>query len=87
MQYGAMIPNLGAAVDPEEISAMTRQVENAGYDTLMVSDHVILPTSPRVTVPVQLQRNTHLQRRARHPRAVHPAVLPSGHHPASAVGD
>ena len=45
MQYGAMIPNLGAAVDPEEISAMTRQVENAGYDTLMVSDHVILPTS------------------------------------------
>ena len=45
MQYGAMIPNLGAAVDPVEISALTQTVEEAGYDTLMVSDHVILPTS------------------------------------------
>ncbi len=45
MQYGAMIPNLGAAVDPVEISALTQTVEEARYDTLMVSDHVILPTS------------------------------------------
>ena len=46
MQYGAMIPNLGAAVDPIEIAALTRQVEaEPGYDTLMVSDHVVLPTS------------------------------------------
>ena len=46
MQYGAMIPNLGAAVDPIEIAALTRQVEaEARYDTLMVSDHVVLPTS------------------------------------------
>ena len=46
MQYGAMIPNLGAAVDPIEIAALTRQVEaEAGYDTLMVSDHVVMPTS------------------------------------------
>ena len=51
MQYGAMIPNLGAAVDPAEIASLTNLVEQAGYQTLMVSDHVILPTELKSRYP------------------------------------
>ena len=51
MQYGAMIPNLGAAVDPVEIASLTQTVEEVGYDTLMVSDHVVMPTELRSRYP------------------------------------
>ena len=44
MQFGAMIPNLGGATDPVDIARLSQQVEALGYETLMVSDHVILPT-------------------------------------------
>ena len=82
MQYGAMIPNLGAAVDPVEITALTHRVEETGYDTLMVSDHIVMPTELKSRYPYNSSGIPSFNADKRHPRALHPPRLSRRHHPA-----
>lgn len=43
MRYGVAIPHANAFATPEAIRAMARAVENLGFDSLWVSDHIIVP--------------------------------------------
>lgn len=43
MRYGVAIPQANQFATPEAIRAMARAVEELGYDSIWVSDHVIVP--------------------------------------------
>jgi probable F420-dependent oxidoreductase len=43
MRYGVAIPHANAFASPDAISSMARAVEDLGFDSLWVSDHVIVP--------------------------------------------
>ncbi len=43
MRYGVAIPHANAFATPETIRAMARAVEDLGFDSLWVSDHIIVP--------------------------------------------
>ncbi len=43
MRYGVAIPHANAFATPEAIRAMARAVEDIGFDSLWVSDHIIVP--------------------------------------------
>lgn len=43
MRYGVAIPHANRFGTPEAIRAMARAVEDFGYDSLWVSDHIIVP--------------------------------------------
>ncbi|MGI8926220.1 MAG: LLM class F420-dependent oxidoreductase [Tepidiformaceae bacterium] len=43
MRYGVAIPHANSFATPEAIRAMARAVEDLGFDSLWVSDHIIVP--------------------------------------------
>ncbi|MFN0096578.1 MAG: LLM class F420-dependent oxidoreductase [Dehalococcoidia bacterium] len=43
MRYGVAIPHANAFAAPEAIKSMARIVEDLGFDSLWVSDHIIVP--------------------------------------------
>lgn len=43
MRYGVAIPHANSFATPEALRAMARAVEDLGFDSLWVSDHVIVP--------------------------------------------
>lgn len=43
MRYGVAIPQANVFASPEAIRAMARAVEELGFDSLWVSDHIIVP--------------------------------------------
>ena len=43
MRYGVAIPQAGKFAEPAAMRAMARAVEDLGFDSLWVSDHVIVP--------------------------------------------
>ena len=43
MRYGVAIPQANSFASPDAIRAMARAVEELGFDSLWVSDHVIVP--------------------------------------------
>lgn len=43
MRFGVALPHTNAFADPEQIDALARRLEAIGYDSLWVSDHVIVP--------------------------------------------
>ncbi len=43
MRYGVAIPHANAFATPEAIRAMARAVEELGFDSVWVSDHIIVP--------------------------------------------
>ncbi len=43
MRYGVAIPHANAFATPEALRAMARAVEDLGFDSLWVSDHIIVP--------------------------------------------
>ena len=43
MKYGVAIPHANTFATPEAIRAMARAVEDLGFDSLWVSDHIIVP--------------------------------------------
>jgi probable F420-dependent oxidoreductase len=43
MRYGVAIPHANAFATPEAIRTMARAVEDLGFDSLWVSDHIIVP--------------------------------------------
>jgi probable F420-dependent oxidoreductase len=45
LRIGAKLPNSGPLPQTVGIPAMARALENAGFDSLWVSDHIVLPTS------------------------------------------
>ncbi len=45
LRIGAKLPNSGALPQTIGIPAMARALEGAGFDSLWVSDHIVLPTS------------------------------------------
>ena len=44
MQFGVALPNLGGSARTELLCSLVRLVEELGYDSLWVSDHVVMPT-------------------------------------------
>ena len=47
MRYGVAIPQSGAFLDPEVQLRLAGSIESLGYDSLWVSDHVIVPVGER----------------------------------------
>ena len=47
MKYGIALPNFGKYADREKILELTRAAEELGYDSVWVSDHVVIPKSHR----------------------------------------
>ena len=45
MQFGVVLPNMGSIVRPDDLSRLAQRVEALAYDSLWVSDHVVLPLS------------------------------------------
>ncbi len=43
MRYGVAIPHANVFATPEALRAMARAVEDLGFDSLWVSDHIIVP--------------------------------------------
>lgn len=43
MQFGISIPHLGGLASPESVSKVAYEAEAMGYDSVWVSDHVIVP--------------------------------------------
>ena len=43
MRYGVCIPQAGRFLDPDVVRRVAGEVESLGYDTLWVSDHIIVP--------------------------------------------
>lgn len=43
MRYGVAIPHANAFAAPDALRAMARAVEDLGFDSLWVSDHIIVP--------------------------------------------
>lgn len=44
MRYGVAIPHANQFASPDAIRSMARAVEDIGFDSIWVSDHVIVPT-------------------------------------------
>ena len=44
MRYGVAIPHANHFATPDAIRAMARAIEDLGFDSIWVSDHVIVPT-------------------------------------------
>ncbi|MDV6272991.1 TIGR03619 family F420-dependent LLM class oxidoreductase [Rhodococcus erythropolis] len=42
MKYGINLPNFGPQIDPDGILAWARTAETAGFDNVLLSDHVVL---------------------------------------------
>lgn len=42
MKFGLNLPNFGPQIDPDGILAWARTAERAGFDTVLLSDHVVL---------------------------------------------
>lgn len=42
MKYGVNLPNFGPQIDPAGILAWARTAEDAGFDSVLLSDHVVL---------------------------------------------
>jgi probable F420-dependent oxidoreductase len=43
MRYGVCIPQSGRYLDPEVVGRLAGEIEELGFDTIWVSDHVIVP--------------------------------------------
>ena len=43
VQFGVVLPNMGSVVRPDDLSRLAQRVEGLAYDSLWVSDHVVLP--------------------------------------------
>jgi len=43
MRFGVALPHANAYTDPDTFAALARRMEVAGYDSLWVSDHIIVP--------------------------------------------
>ena len=44
MRYGVAIPQANHFATPDALRAMARAVEDLGFDSIWVSDHIIVPT-------------------------------------------
>jgi len=51
MRYGVAIPHANLFATPDALRAMARAVEELGYDSLWVSDHVVIPHRIRSRYP------------------------------------
>ncbi len=51
MRIGAKLPNSGALPTANGIPAMARRLETAGFDSIWVSDHVVMPATVTSTYP------------------------------------
>ena len=51
MQFAAILPNVGAVSGPEEIGRFASLAEDMGYEAIMISDHVVLPTRVKSRYP------------------------------------
>jgi probable F420-dependent oxidoreductase len=43
MRFGVCLPQTGAYADPDVVSVLASRLERSGFDSLWVSDHVIVP--------------------------------------------
>jgi len=48
MKFGIAVPNFGAYADRKQILEISVLAEELGYDSLWVSDHVVIPSSHKV---------------------------------------
>ncbi|MCZ4521017.1 TIGR03619 family F420-dependent LLM class oxidoreductase [Rhodococcus ruber] len=51
MKYGINLPNFGPQIDPDGILAWARTAESAGFDNILLSDHVVLTDDAHVRSP------------------------------------
>ena len=43
MRFGVAVNNLGGVTQPDLLVSLAQRVEALGYDSLWVSDHVVMP--------------------------------------------
>lgn len=48
MRYGLALPNFGKYASPENIRRFAMEAENLGFDSLWVSEHIVIPKSHNV---------------------------------------
>lgn len=51
MKFGVYVPQIGPAANREAITAVARQAEELGYDSIHVTDHLIFPVQIRSPYP------------------------------------
>ena len=44
MQFGCTLPNRGELTSAENLKLMAQTAEKSGYDSVWVSDHIVIPT-------------------------------------------
>ena len=51
MEFGFTLPNLGGTAQPDALLQMAQRIEALGYDSLWVSDHVVIPNEVNSRYP------------------------------------
>ena len=51
MEFGFTLPNLGGTAQPDALLQMAQRIEGLGYDSLWVSDHVVIPNEVNSRYP------------------------------------
>lgn len=51
MKIGAKVPNSGSLPAEKGVGAMAKELEDAGFDSLWVSDHIVMPKSIEAKYP------------------------------------
>ena len=51
MEFGVALPNLGGMARPEDLVGLAQRVEELGFDSVWVSDHVVLPVKVESRYP------------------------------------
>ena len=69
MKYGIALPNYGPLAGPENLLRLARRAEERGFDSVWVSDHVILPEHIESIYPYDRAERPLAARRPRAGRA------------------
>ena len=61
MEFGCVFPNRGPMATPANLRRVAEQAEALGYDTVWLSDHIVIPDRSQVLLPVRPQWENALQ--------------------------
>src|ERR1043165_2975730 len=57
LPIGCTLPSSGAAADPTAIGALAQTAEQLGFDSIWISDHVVVPTEITSRYPYSADGN------------------------------
>ena len=62
MKFGISLQNRGPASSPENLALVVSRAEELGFDSAFVGDHIVIPDSFIVGIPIQRLWGFHRRR-------------------------